>query len=278
METYSDRNKFQKVVIEFADLSAKEDFKRLTNTDPVHNRALDFEFIFPLPQNLSLAERCGWRHQVWGSDAMDCEGETMKEEETRITYEFTTKVGVPVEFVKNLFLYSQIKSVKIWCLDGGDFVYANRSRTAPCTKKSCDHNWCEMVFQVWEAKYDWSRLPHPLLEVDRMLDWIKCYFNTVNDMDAAMIYHQMLCDLIRFRELSGSNLVQEAKADFENQVTLSGNAYLNTMVTLNEYEKSPEYIFKYGQRVLYKDAVDYYLKKTQPIRQIPRFPKIEKKK
>lgn len=278
MDAYSDRTKFQTITIEFADLSAKEDFKRLTNTDLTHNRALDFEFIFPIPRNLSFGERCIWRSQVWGSDAMDCQGETMKEDGNIITYEFTTKVGVPIEFVRNLYLYSRIKKASIHCLDGCDLVYANSSRTAACRKKACDHDWCEMVFQVWEAKYDWSRLPHPLLQVNTMLEWIKAYFHAVDDTDAAMIYHQFLCELFKFKKFSESPLVQEARIEFEEQTALCGNAYLQTMVMLNDYERSPKFVFTDGQRILYKDAIDYYLKKTQPVREVPRFPKKENKK
>ncbi len=278
MDAYSDRIKFHTVVIEFADLNAKEDFKRLTRTDISHNQALDFEFIFPIPQNLSLGERSLWRYHVWGSDAMDCEGETMKEEENRITYGFTTKIGIPVEFVKNLYLYSRIKKATIYCLDGGDLVYANVSRTAPCTKKGCEHDWCDMVFQEWEAKYNWSERPHPLFEVNSMLTWIQQNFNSTNDQETGLIYHQLLHEIAKFRKLASSDLVAAAKSEFERQISQCGNAYVQTMVMLNDYERSPGHTFKKGQNIIYKDAVEYYLKKTQPVREIPRFPKRTKRK
>lgn len=278
MDTHGDRTKFHKLVIEFVDLKAKEDFKRLTNTDSTDNRTLDFELIFPLPPKPSLHLRIRWRDNVWGSDAMDCNGETMKEEGNRIIYEFTTRVGIPIEFVKHLYLYSRIKKVTINCFDGGDIAYANEDGTAPCEKTGCNHLWCDVVMQEWEAKYDWSKRPHPLLEVNIMLDWIKDYFSTVNDTEAAKIYHQILHDLIKFREFSESDLAQGAKLDFEEQVSVCGNAYLQTVVMLNEYEKSPEYQFKHGQRVLYRDLIDYYFNRTKRARLIPRFSRRAKKK
>lgn len=260
------------VKIVFADSSAKNDFKRLTNTDPIHNRVLDFESIFPIPSNLSTAERCAWRNQVWGSDAMDCEGETMKEGRVSITYEFTTKVGIPIEFVKNLYLFSRIKKAQIRCLDSGDYIYANDSGTAPCKKRGCDHAWCAMAFQHWEAKYNWSKLPHPLFDVAGMLGWIRNSFGKVDEREVGLIYHQILCEVVKLRKLANSDLVAAAKEEFERQVGLCGNAYIQTMVALNDYDRSPGYVFKNGQSLIYKDAIDYYLKKTQPVRQLPRFP------
>lgn len=269
--------KFITIKIEFADLDAKNDFKRLTNTDPIHNPALDFEFIFPMPPNLPLNERCSWRYHVWGSDAMDCEGEIMKESGNLLTYEFTTKVGIPIAFVKNLYLYSRVRKVHVYCLDGCDLVYANSNRTAPCIKRNCDHDWCDMVFQEWEVKYDWSELPHPLLEVSGTLNWIRENFNPCDDRETGLIYHQMLHELARFKKLADSDLVAEAKNEFERQIDLSGNAYLRTMLVLNDYERSPEYAFKNGLNLIYKNAIDYYLKNTQPVREVPRFPKRKKR-
>lgn len=265
--------KFLTIEIQFADLRAKDDFKRLTNTDSIHNPILDFERIFPIPPNASLAERTLWRNEIWGSEAMDSEGETMSESGTTLQFQLTTKIGIPVEFVKNLYLHSRITRVRIHCSDGGDVAYANESMTEPCKKRGCHHEWCEMVLQEWEAKYNWSKLPHPLLEVDRMLSWIKNSFHPEDEREAGLIYHSILSEVVKFRELANSSLVVEAKGEFERQVTASGNAYLQTMLMLNDYEKSPEYTFKNGLSLIHKDAVDYYLKKAQVIREIPKFPK-----
>jgi hypothetical protein len=265
--------KFLTIEIQFADLNAKNDFKRLTNTDPIHNPVLDFERIFPLPPNSSLSERTLWRNEIWGSEAMDSEGETMKESGTTLEFQLTTKIGIPVEFVKNLYLHSRIKKIRIHCSDAGDIVYANDSMTGLCKKGGCHHKGCEMVLQEWEAKCNWSKLPHPLLEVDRMLSWVKDSFHPADDREVGLIYHQVLHEVVRFRRFANSSLVAWAKDEFERQITVSGNVYLQTMLMLNDYEKSPEYIFKNGQSLIYKDAVDYYLKRHQPIRQIPRFSK-----
>ena len=270
--------KFITVEIEFSDTNAKNDFKRLTKTNPVQNPALDFELIFPLPLNLSIAERCQWRNQVWGSDGMGCEGEVMVENEFTISYELTTKTGMPTEFVKNLYLYARIKKIRIHCIDARDIVYATRSRTAPCKRRGCNHDWCEMVFQEWESKYNWSELPHPLFEVTGMLDWIKDSFQPLDDRETGRIYHQILREVVSFRKLAESELVAEAKEEFERQVGLCDNPYLQTMVMLNDYETSPGYVFKSGRSLIYRDAIDYYLKKTQPLREIPRFPKRLNKK
>jgi hypothetical protein len=264
--------KFLTIEIQFADLNAKNDFKRLTNTDPVHNPILDFERIFPIPSNASLAERTFWRYEIWGSEAMDSEGETMKESGATLEFQLTTKIGIPTEFVKNLYLHSRIKKIRIQCSDTGDITYANESMTGSCKKRGCHHEWCEMVLQEWEAKYNWSKLPHPVLEVDRMLSWIKNNFHPAEDREAGLIYHQILSEVIKFRKLANSGLVAAAKDEFERQITLSGNAYLQTMLMLNDCEKSPDHVFKNGLSLIYKDAVDYYLKKTQLIRQIPKFP------
>lgn len=82
-----------------------------------------------------------------------------------------------------------------------------------------------------------------------------------------------MSEVVKFRELANSGLVAEAKGEFERQVIASGNAYLQTMLMLNDYEKSPEYTFRNGLSLIHKDAVDYYLKKAQVIREIPKFPK-----
>jgi hypothetical protein len=278
MELHSDYTyKFVTVKIEFADLNARNDFKRLTNTDPIHSVLLDFELIFPIPPNPSLEERFIWRDKIWGSYAIDCELQGMEENGTCITYKLSTKVGLPVEFVKNLYLHSRIKKISIHCLDGCDLIYANHSRTAPCRKPGCEHDDCEMVFQEWEVVYDWSGFPHPLLEVDRMLSWIRDSFHPENESETGLIYHQILSQIVKFKQLGNSVLVNEAKNEFERQVSICGNAYVGTMVVINDCERSPDYSFKNGQRLIYEHAVDYYLKKTQPVHEVPRFP-IKKKK
>lgn len=279
MDTNTDHTyKFVTVEIEFADLNARNDFKRLTDTDLAHNVLLDFELIFPLPPNPSFRERAIWRCAIWGSDAIERECEGMAENGTCITYKLSTRVGLPVEFVKNLYLHSRIKKISVRCLDGTDLVYANHSRTAPCRKPGCEHDGCEMVFQEWGAAYDWSLFPHPLLEVDRMLNWIRDSFHPEDENETGLIYHQILSQIVKFRLLGDSALVKEAKHEFERQVGLCRNAYIETVVVLNECERSPDYSFKNGTRLIYESAIDYYLKINQPVREIPRFPTKKKNK
>lgn len=264
--------KFIIIKIHFADLNAKNEFKHLTKTDPVHNPVLDFESIFPLPSGLSIYERRKWKNEVWGSDGLNVEHEEMSEAKNVLNFHFTTNIGLPVEFAKNLYLYSRIKKIVVHCIDAGDVVYANDQMTGPCIKRGCTHEDCDPVNQELEVKYDWSRRPHPILEVAEMLNWIKDSFRTADDKEVGQIYHQFLLEVVDFRKLAGSGLVNAAKEEFERQVAGSGNAYLQTMVMLNDYERPPKCEFKGGRRVIYKCGLEYYLKKTQPVKQFPRFP------
>lgn len=258
------------IKIDFADISAKNEFKRLTNTQVGGNEVLDIELIFPLPLITSVRDRWAWRVLNWGCSAMACEGEWMREKELSLIYDFTTYEQPPLGFISNIYLCSKIKRVHLTYIKEDKFIYLNDDWDGPCKKPNCSHNQCDIKMLEWTAEYDWSKRPHPLLEVDKTLRWIKKNFPQTDKREVGQIYHKLVSNLF-FKDLPGQ-VAQSTRREFERQASHCSNQYVQAMVLLTDYQNTPNYVFKSGHAVIYDDMFNYYWKRSLPPQPVDPFP------
>lgn len=258
------------IKIDFADMNAKNEFKRLTNTQVGGNEVLDIELIIPLPLITSLRDRWAWKDLNWGCSGMACVGEWMLEKGLSLIYDFATYGRPPLGFLTNIYLFSKIKRIHLTYIQEDKFIHLNDDRSGPCNKPNCLHDQCDIKMLEWTAKYDWSKRPHPLLEVDKTLRWIKRNFPQTTEREVGQIYHKLMSRLI-FKDLPGQ-LAQSTRAEFERQALRCSNQYVQAMVLLTDYQNAPSYVFKSGQAVIYDDMFHYYWKGSQPALPVDPFP------
>ena len=189
----------------------------LTNTQVGGNEVLDIELIIPLPLITSLRDRWAWRSLNWGCSGMACEGEWMREEGVSLIYDFTTYERPPLGFISNIYLISKIKRVHLTYIQEDKFIYLNDDLDGPCKKPNCSHNQCDIRMLEWTAEYDWSKRPHPLLEVDKTLRWIKRNFPQTTKREVAQIYHKLVSTGMRNGELIA---LTHDKVDLDNRKIL----------------------------------------------------------